>query len=366
MHGLFDGSLLAPATLAQLLDLSTSAGLPGTNECEPGTALSVGQRSTAHGDAWFHGGFAGYFRAWAEYLPSAQASVVVMVNSSGPVTPIIDALEAAGLGPPAGAPPARAGDCNVDIELRTPDGDTRRLTTDAAFDGFPSLAPDGRIAWISNRDGPTDLFVMAADGSGQLNLTADPAHDLFPRWSPDGSTIAYSSDADGDQEIYVLAADGSSRRQLTNNSVDDMLPAWSPDGGSIAYTTMGAGRDVHVMQTDGGGDRPVVAGPEDEWWPAWSDDGTQIVYESNGVLYVVPSGGGQAVRVAVPQLRVTLFPAWAPGTDILLSSDFELYETGVDGSGLRRLTSTSAAEEAMAGGVDGSIVYQVSRWQPDP
>jgi D-alanyl-D-alanine carboxypeptidase len=363
MHALMAGSILAPATLEQMLDLEASRGLPGTNECEPGTAMSIALRSTPNGDAWYHGGFVGYFRSWAEHFPDRDVSVAVIVNSDAPVTPIVDALEAVVFGEAAGPPPSRPGACNSDIELRTAGGETRRLTSDPGFDGFPSLSAVGdRVAWIANRSGANDLFVAAADGSGAINLTNDAAQDLFPRWSPDGSAIAYSANVDGDQEIYLIAPDGTNRRQLTNNGANDIGPAWSPDGAWLAYST-GSPTDIHVMRADGTADRVLVGEPGNEWWPAWSPDGKQIVFESGGALFVVPAEGGAPTRIPIQQVRVTMFPAWAPGKAILFSSDAELYSVASDGSGLKRVTQTSTAEESMAWGPDGSIVYQVSRWE---
>jgi Tol biopolymer transport system component len=52
---------------------------------------------------------------------------------------------------------------------------------------------------------------MNADGSGQINLTNNPAADDVPSWSPDGRRIAFASDRDGNREIYVMNADGSGR-----------------------------------------------------------------------------------------------------------------------------------------------------------
>ena len=57
---------------------------------------------------------------------------------------------------------------------------------------------------------------MNADGSGQRRLTRNAARDLAPAWLPDGQKIAFVSERDGNSEVYVMNADGSGQRRLTH------------------------------------------------------------------------------------------------------------------------------------------------------
>ena len=61
-------------------------------------------------------------------------------------------------------------------------------------------------------------------------ITDNDFSDSSPDWSPDGKTLAFASDRDGDSEIYVMNVDGSGQRAITENEDNDADPVWRPDG----------------------------------------------------------------------------------------------------------------------------------------
>ena len=89
---------------------------------------------------------------------------------------------------------------------------------------------DGKIAFISDREGRGDVWIMNADGSDPVNLTQG-RDCASPAWSPNGTQIAYIADG----EIWLMDADGSNPQQVTDDAVDKARLFWSEDGSSIYY-----------------------------------------------------------------------------------------------------------------------------------
>jgi Tol biopolymer transport system component len=81
----------------------------------------------------------------------------------------------------------------------------------------------------------SDIFVKDVDGQAITQLTTDPASDLEPVISPDGSLVAFTSNRSGNWEVYVMSIDGKSVRQVTYGGGENLHPSWSPDGTRLVY-----------------------------------------------------------------------------------------------------------------------------------
>ena len=136
----------------------------------------------------------------------------------------------------------------------------------------PAFSPDGRLAWSadSDGDGVYSLYVANSDGSEATALTPENEHAYLPRWSPDGSRIAYESNLDGDHDVYVVNADGSGSVNLTPEASLEAGPAWLPDGRIVFFSDRNgeSNWDVFVMGADGADVGQVTTGGGNDWAPS--------------------------------------------------------------------------------------------------
>lgn len=181
-----------------------------------------------------------------------------------------------------------------------------------------NVQPD-RIAFISDRDGDLDIYIMDADGSNIKQLTNTPEAQWNPRWSPDGSKIALVIledivDPYAGSAIYTINADGSGEANLTNNSAIDGLAIWSPDGKRIAFNSDRDGnREVYVMNANGSKQTRLTTA--DDYVYSWSPDGKKIAFASerdgNREIYVMNADGSEQTLLTSNSAWNGL-PDWAP------------------------------------------------------
>ena len=152
-----------------------------------------------------------------------------------------------------------------------------KLTPDTTSASDPAFSPDGsRIAFVSQRDGNAEIYIMNADGTGSTRVTNDPQPDGRPSFTPDGQALVFhSARTAGKQQIWAVNVDGSGVTQLTRDSINSS-PTISPDGQTIAYvSTRNKDTDIWLMARDGSNQRQFTRSPQQrESEPRFLRDGT--------------------------------------------------------------------------------------------
>ncbi len=128
-------------------------------------------------------------------------------------------------------------------------GGVKQLTFTDGINTSPTFSPNGnRIAFVSNRGGSPQIYVMKTDGRDKRRLTFNEGfYNTSPAWSPDGKKIAFSSFINGALEICIMNADGSDERQVTDTPYSSQHPAWTRDSRIITFDTEIAGRQELYM-----------------------------------------------------------------------------------------------------------------------
>ncbi len=118
--------------------------------------------------------------------------------------------------------------------------------------GGPSLAPDGRLAFVIQRGGKAQLYVMNGDGTGRTRLNDDLDVRGAPAWSPDGEWLAIAAaNADAIPQLFKIPGKGGTPVQLVSEySID---PVWAPSGAYLLYSGGDVGTTFEVKAVGAGG-----------------------------------------------------------------------------------------------------------------
>jgi TolB protein len=253
-----------------------------------------------------------------------------------------------------------------------PDGSHRRQLTSDGNSGDPSWSPNGRwLAFDSDRDAPSRIYVMDAAGRRVRDVNPDENCSAYPSWSPSGHEIIFSHypdpDCEGAPDVWIEWANGTHARPLTTTPNDrELKPEFAPDGSRIAFLSHTAEPEtftVNTIRPDGGDRRQITPLALDATYPDWSPDSRWLVVSSNADransnIYVVRRDGSGLRPLTQQTTGDASKPVFSPtGRSILYSSnsasdDFELFVLDLWSHTTRRLTNTPEGGEYF------------SSWQP--
>ena len=264
------------------------------------------------------------------------------------------------------------------------------LTNHPADDRYGNYSPDGdQIIFESNREGNWDIFVMEGNGKHQTKLTSGNEDDRRPSWHPGGQKVVFESNRNGKFELYELhlnnlevskiempdltgepifarySPDGTSIafshklsnqqsnlllmdmnhhtvKPLTNYGLRSYYPQWSPDGSTILFfsrhETNNEDDEIYQINVDGTGEKRLTHWPKHNFCPSWSHDGSRIAYVTSmedirPEIYIMNADGTGEIRVTANEDGDTL-PDWSTDDRKLLitgyrNGNFEICEISI-------------------------------------
>jgi serine/threonine protein kinase/Tol biopolymer transport system component len=179
-------------------------------------------------------------------------------------------------------------------------GESSPVTSGMRLLTEPDLSPDGEWVAFCTGGPQEDIVTVRVDGSSEVRITQDSFKDRVPRWSPDGRKIAFYSDRTGPSQVWVINRDGSGLKQVTQGpSPGAIRSVWSPDGRKLASTHL-AGESFIIDLDESLNARSIQQLPAldspDQWFDiwSWSPDGKWLA-------------GRRVVKSSAKNLGVTLF-----------------------------------------------------------
>ncbi len=261
-----------------------------------------------------------------------------------------------------------------------------RLTVEDVFNmetaADPQISPDGKcVVYVRNFSDimadkrRSNLWIINFDGTDHRPLTTGNYSDTSPRWSPDGSQIAYISDRDGAPQIYRLWLDSRQTAKVTSLTQPPAGIAWSPDSRWISFTALVLDAPAQIVA--------LPTSPEGAKWAEPAKVIDRLVYRFNGAgylkpgythLFVIPAEGGTPRQISTGNYQHggAAFRAsdavWTPDSKYLLMSanrhpnyeleplDTEIYEFAVADGSVRALTNRKGPDTGPAISADGSRI----------
>ena len=226
-----------------------------------------------------------------------------------------------------------------------------------------------RIAYISDKSGENELWLMDVDGHRPLRLTDHRSIVLNPDFSPRGKEIIFTSYRDGNPDLYRKEIYTGTEAKVSYRNGLNTAGRFSPNNDrDLALTLSKDGNpEIYLMTTSGRIRKRVT----NKWGidsdPSWSPDGESIAFVSNRQgnphVFVTKIFGDETTRITSGKYNAT--PAWSPKGDRIAFSrqqkgQFDIYTVNIDGTDERRLTFGPGNNEHPRWSPDGRfIIYSL-------
>jgi TolB protein len=230
------------------------------------------------------------------------------------------------------------------------------LKEEGKENAYPRLSKDrSEFLYQSNRRGVWQLFIYDMLSQTSRQVTAGTSNNNFPDWSIDNEWIAFVSDRDGNEEIYLMKRNGSGLKRLTNDPARDIHPYFSPDKKFILFnSTRGNGSlDIYRFEISTGKTERLTDTKEDETCARYSPDMKQIVYLKNSYeiddVFVLDLTTGLSANVTNTPSVTDGWPVYSPDGKWIYYSSMEtgsycIYKIKSDGSEKKQLSFAGAGE----------------------
>jgi len=240
----------------------------------------------------------------------------------------------------------------------------------------PQISPDGKTIVYIRRgmDIMTDrrksrLWIINSDGTEHSKLTSHDTNESNPRWSPDGSRIAFTSKTDHGFEIFMYWIKTAKIAKLTDLEASPRGISWSPDGKQIAFSMFEEGHELKLVKPH---DRPKGAR-----WASNPKVITRLKHEADGTgylkpgfshLYIISAEGGTPKKITDGDFHHRSTPAWENDNSLIFSSNrnenwehefrnSELYRVDIHSRKIEAITNRNGPDNNPVTSQNGDIAY---------
>jgi TolB protein len=223
-----------------------------------------------------------------------------------------------------------------------------------------------RIAFINNRTGHKEVYLMDYDGEDVKRLTDDKSIDLLPRFSPDGRRIAYTTFKDGNPDLFIIDLETAKATPLSTEQGLNVAGGFSPDGTKLLMTlSRGKSPNLFMKDLTTGAVTRLTSHFGADSTPTFSPDARQVAFVSdrsgNPQIFILDLATKQTRRLT--DFNWCDSPAWSPTGEWIAFAGrankrdkMDIFLVDVTGNQIRQLTHGEGSNEDPTWSPDGRLL----------